>query len=146
VDGWREEANSYPVPNGHDQPVSPTRCRFSNSNLRQPFRATISGKVTANDNADSESVQEIRAHLTHIAVMFSNGDFSTPMFVHSQVPPGVPTMQKERADINYTFEELPAGGSVRIKSSNVSAIKAVHEFLRFQIEDHHTGDSADITC
>jgi hypothetical protein len=67
------------------------------------------------------------------------------MFVHSQVPPGVPTMQKERADINYTFEELPAGGSVRIKSSNVSAIKAVHEFLRFQIEDHHTGDSADIT-
>ena len=89
MDGWREEANSYPVPNGHDQPVSPTRCRFSNSNLRQPFRATISGKVTANDNADSESVQEIRAHLTHIAVMFSNGDFSSPMFVHSQSCTGV---------------------------------------------------------
>jgi hypothetical protein len=101
--------------------------------------------VTANDRADSESIRQIRAHLTHIAMMFSDGDFSTPMFVHSQVPPGVPTMQRERTDITYTFEELPAGGGVRIKSSNVEAVKAVHEFLRFQIEDHHTGDTADIS-
>lgn len=102
-------------------------------------------EVTANDRADSESIREIRAHLTHIAMMFSEGDFSTPMFVHSQVPPGVPTMQKQRTDITYTFEELPAGGSVRIKSSNVEAVKAVHEFLRFQIEDHRTGDPSDIS-
>jgi hypothetical protein len=102
-------------------------------------------KVTANDRVDSESVQEIRTHLTHIATMFSDGNFDTPMFVHSQVSPGVPTMQKERADIGYTFEELPAGGIVRIKSSNAEAVKAVHEFLRFQIEDHQTGDSADVT-
>jgi hypothetical protein len=102
-------------------------------------------EVTANDRSDSESVQEIRAHLTHIATMFSDGNFATPMFVHSQVPPGVPAMRKERADITYTFEELPAGGSVQIKSSNIEAVKAVHEFLRFQIEDHHTGDPADIS-
>jgi hypothetical protein len=100
--------------------------------------------VTANDRADSESVQQIRTHLAHIATMFSDGNFSTPMFVHSQIPPGVPTMQKESADISYTFEELPAGGNVRIQSSNAEAVKAVHEFLRFQIEDHHTGDSADV--
>ncbi len=101
-------------------------------------------EVTANDRSDSESVQEIRAHLTHIATMFSDGNFATPMFVHSQVPPGVLVMQKERADITYTFEDLPAGGSVVIRSNNTEAVKAVHEFLRFQIEDHHTGDSADI--
>jgi hypothetical protein len=101
-------------------------------------------EVTAHDRADSESVQKIRAHLTHIAVMFANGDFSTPMFIHSQTPPGVPTLQKQRADITYTLEELPAGGGLRIKSSSVEAVQAVHEFLRFQIEDHHTGDSADI--
>jgi hypothetical protein len=100
-------------------------------------------EVTANDRADSESVKAIRAHLTHIAVMFSDGDFSTPMFVHSQTPPGVPIMQKQRADITYTFGELPAGGELRIKSRNVEAVRAVHEFLRFQIEDHHTGDPAD---
>lgn len=98
-------------------------------------------EVTANDKADSESVQQIRAHLTHIPVMFSDGNFSTPMFVHSQIPPGVPIMQKKRADITYTFEELPAGGRVQIKSRDAEAVSAVHDFLRFQIEEHHTGDS-----
>jgi len=102
-------------------------------------------EVTANDRADSESVQQIRAHLTHISTMFAQGDFSIPMFVHSQVPPGVPILQKQRADITYSFEELPAGGGVRIQSSNAEAIQAIHEFLRFQIEDHHTQDSAKIS-
>lgn len=102
-------------------------------------------QVTADDSADAASVQQIRAHLTHIAMMFSEGNFSAPMFIHSQVPPGVPTMQKDRAEISYTYEELTAGGSVRIKSTNGDAVKAVHEFLRFQIEDHHTGDSAEVS-
>ena len=101
-------------------------------------------EVTANDSADAESIDAIRGHMAHIATMFSNGDFSTPMFVHSQVPAGVPTMQKQRADITYTFKELPAGAEVQIKSSNADAVKAVHDFLRFQITDHQAGDSAEI--
>ena len=39
-------------------------------------------EVTANDSKDSQSTQAIRSHLTHIATMFSNGEFSIPMFVH----------------------------------------------------------------
>jgi len=55
-------------------------------------------------------MQAIRSHLTHIATMFSNGEFSIPMFVHDQVPPGVPVMKEKHAEISYTFEELPTGG------------------------------------
>jgi hypothetical protein len=47
-------------------------------------------EVTVNDNKDSQNLQAIRSHLTHIVTMFSNGEFSIPMFVHDQVPPGVP--------------------------------------------------------
>ncbi|GEM_PF-5758101 len=82
--------------------------------------------------------------LKHIATMFSNGEFSIPMFVHDQVPPGVPVMKEKRAEISYSFEELPAGGRVRIKTKQPDALKAIHEFLRFQIDDHHTGDTTDI--
>jgi hypothetical protein len=32
---------------------------------------------------------------------------------------------------------------VRIKTTDQDAVKAVHDFLRLQIEDHHTGDSTD---
>jgi hypothetical protein len=102
-------------------------------------------EVIVNDGKDSQNVQAIRSHLKHVATMFSNGDFSVPMFVHDQVPPGIPTMKERRAQISYSFEELPVGGRVRIKTTDPDALKAIHDFLRFQIEDHHTGDPTDIT-
>jgi hypothetical protein len=76
--------------------------------------------------------------------MFSEGDFSIPMFVHDQVPPGVLVMKEKRAEISYGFEDLPTGGGVRIKTANPDALKAIQDFLRFQIVDHHTGDTTDI--
>jgi len=97
-------------------------------------------EVTVNDSKDAENMQAIRSHLTHIATMFSNGDFSIPMFVHGQVPPGVAEMKDKRVEISYTFEQLPTGGRVRIVTKNRDALNAVHDFLNFQIEDHHTGD------
>jgi hypothetical protein len=77
--------------------------------------------------------------------MFSNGNFFIPMFVHDQVPPGVPVMKEKHAEISYSLEELPAGSRVRIKTTNRDALKAVHDFLRFQIADHHTEDITDIS-
>jgi hypothetical protein len=100
--------------------------------------------VTVDDSKDSANLRAIRSHLSHVVTMFSNGDFSTPMFVHDQVPPGVAVMKEKHAEISYRLEELPAGARVRIKTTNPEALKAVHDFLHFQIEDHHTGDTTDI--
>jgi len=77
--------------------------------------------------------------------MFSNGEFSIPMFVHDQVPPGLPVMKEKHTEISYGFEELPTGGRVRIKTTNPDARKGVHDFLGFQIEHHHTGDTTEVT-
>lgn len=101
-------------------------------------------EVTVNDSKDSENLQAIRSHLKHIVALFSNADFSIPMFIHDRVPPGVPVMKEKRAEISYSFEEMPAGGRVRIKTGSIEALKAIHDFLRFQINDHHTGDAIDI--
>jgi hypothetical protein len=121
---------------------------FPHDKTTHHFRLYSDGgaiEVTVNDTEDSQNMQAIRSHLTHIATMFSNGEFSIPMFVHDQVPPGVPVMKEKRAEISYTFEELPTGGRVRIKTPNPDGLKAVHDFLRFQIEDHHTGDITEVT-
>ena len=96
-------------------------------------------EVVVNNGKDTQNVQSIRSHLMHIAMMFSNGDFSIPMFVHSQTPPGITEMKEKRSAIAYSFEELPDGGKVRIKTSDRDALNAIHDFLTFQIEDHHTG-------
>jgi hypothetical protein len=120
---------------------------FPHDKTTHHFRLYSDGgaiEVTVNDNKDSQNMQAIRSHLTHIATMFSNGEFSIPMFVHDQVPPGVPVMKDKHAEISYGFEELSTGGRVRIKTTNPDALKAIHQFLRFQVEDHHTGDPESV--
>src|SRR5207244_9915780 len=65
---------------------------FPHDKTTHHFRLYSDGgaiEVTADDSKDSVNVHAIRSHLTHIVTMFSNGEFSIPMFVHDQIPPGV---------------------------------------------------------
>jgi hypothetical protein len=116
---------------------------FSHEKTTHHFRLTKDGgaiEVSANDPNDTESRDQIRHHLTHIAGMFSAGNFNAPMFIHDQTPPGVPAMKRLKSQIKYEFENMESGGRVKISSSNREAIDAAHEFLRFQIAEHQTGD------
>ena len=120
---------------------------FSHAKTTHHFLLKSDGgviQVEANDAGDSASRDQIRQHLKHIAEKFSEGDFAAPMYIHSQTPPGAPTMKRLKAEIKYQFEESERGGRVRISTDDTEAIKAIHEFLRFQIKDHQTGDSGEI--
>ena len=96
--------------------------------------------VSANDPADTASRDMIRMHMQHITKAFHAGDFNLPMLIHDRVPPGVPEMQKRKANITYRFEETERGARVVIATADPRALRAIHDFLRFQIEDHETGD------
>lgn len=100
-------------------------------------------QVEANDPADAADRDAIRRHLRHIAQAFANGDFDIPMFVHDTVPPGVAEMKRLREKIRYSFEETAKGGRVVIVAPDEESISAVHKFLRFQIEEHKTGDPTE---
>ena len=52
-------------------------------------------------------------------------------------------MQELKGEIKYNFEEIDRGAAVRISTKNPTALKAIHEFLRFQIKEHKTGDPLD---
>jgi hypothetical protein len=96
--------------------------------------------VSANEPADTASRDAIQHHLQHIARQFSAGNFDIPAFVHDQVPPGVPTMKRLKSEISYKYVSTENGGRVEISTKNPEALEAIHDFLRFQIEEHHTGD------
>ncbi len=116
---------------------------FDQQRTTHHFRIEQTGgaiEVTAKDAADQTSIDEIRMHLRHIAVAFNKGDFALPMLVHDTKPPGLDTMKARRAMMTFTFEQLPTGGHVVIRTSDEQARQALHEFLRFQIREHHTGD------
>ena len=121
---------------------------FSHEKTTHHFRLCKDGgviEVSVNDPKDSDSRDMIRMHLTHIAEMFAAGDFDAPMFIHATNPTGVPTMTELKDQIEYKFEETDSGGRVRIRTANPKALEAVHQFLRFQITEHETGDSTEIS-
>lgn len=120
---------------------------FSHEKTRHQFTLLPDGAtiaVTARDGSDTVSVDAIRKHLGHITQMFAAGNFQAPMVIHDQEPPGVAVMRARKAEIRYRFDDVPAGGRVRITTSDRAAVDAVHAFLRFQIRDHRTGDPETI--
>jgi hypothetical protein len=120
---------------------------FDHARTTHHFLLTPEGgaiEVTANDPADVESRERIRVHLRHIAGMFTAGNFEIPMLVHDQVPPGSADMQRLKSEIRYQYRELERGASVDITTGDPDALAAIHEFLRFQIRDHRTGDSLEV--
>lgn len=111
------------------------------------FKLTQDGgaiEVTVNRGADSAVVAEVRNHLRSIASEFAGGNFDKPFQTHGEVPPGVSVMQKSNRAISYRYEELPVGGAVRIETKDARALDAVHEFLRYQITEHRTGDPLEV--
>jgi hypothetical protein len=121
---------------------------FSQEQTTHDFRLYKDGgaiEVVANDPKDSASRDQIRMHLSHIAKMFPAGNFGAPMFIHGTTPPGVPTMIALREQIQYEFQETNNGARVRITTANTQARDAIHAFLLYQIVDHKTGDSPDIS-
>jgi hypothetical protein len=120
---------------------------FPHDKTTHHFRMASDGgtiEVGVNDPNDKTNTEAIRSHLTHIAIVFGNGDFSTPMFIHDGVPPGVTTMKLMKSAIHYTYEEMPSGGRVRMQSTDAIAVSAIQDFLRFQITDHQTGDRLEV--
>ena len=120
---------------------------FSHEKTTHHFHLFTDGgsvEIASNDAADADSQEAIRQHLTMIAAKFSQGDFAIPMFIHATVPPGVETMKQLKSKITYEAENTELGAQLRITTHDAEALTAIHGFLRFQIQDHQTGDSLEV--
>jgi hypothetical protein len=121
---------------------------FSHETTTHHFRLYADGgaiEAETKDALDTANRDAIRSHFTHIAKLFAEGDFSVPMLIHAENPPGGEAMKRLRDAIQYKLENTEHGGRIRITTKNAEALQAVHSFLRFQIVDHQTGDSTEIS-
>ena len=121
---------------------------FDHMKTTHHFRLLADGgsiEITANSGEDLQSRDQIRMHLGHIAKMFAEGNFNAPMLIHNQTPPGVPVMQSLKDKIKYKFQEIDRGAAVHISTNNPEALQAIYAFLRFQIKDHKTGDTLEVS-
>jgi hypothetical protein len=116
---------------------------FDQDKTAHHFRLYKTGgaiEVVSDDPADGVLRAQIRTHLKAIAEEFAAGDFGKPLATHGEVPPGVRTMQERRNALTFKYEELPGGARVQVTASDATTLEAVHEFLRYQIREHKTGD------
>ena len=90
------------------------------------------------DAVDTAAIATIRAHMRDIATAFRAGDFTKPFQVHALAVPGAAVMRERRATISYEAIDRPRGGEVRIRSNDSVAVRAIHEFLEFQRQQHHS--------
>ncbi len=116
---------------------------FSQEKATHHFELTYDGgsiDVRANDASDTATRDQIRGHFHHIAQMFADGNFNAPMLVHGRDVPGTATITHLKDQLHWELQETPRGARINITADGKPALEAVHEFLRFQIEDHQTGD------
>ena len=101
--------------------------------------------IAIKDVTDAKDRDAIRSHLPHIAMMFGRGDFDVPMLVHdTKDVPGTAILSARKDTVSYRYRETPKGGRVDIITSDPETLKALHAFLRYQIQEHHTGDRGTI--
>jgi hypothetical protein len=117
---------------------------FSHEKTTHHFELSYDGgaiDVGANDVNDTKSREQIRSHFRHIAQMFAEGNFNAPMLVHNREDvPGTAVMTRLKDQLHWTMSETPRGARLTVIADNQSGLDAVHQFLRFQIDDHQTGD------
>ena len=121
---------------------------FDQSQTKHHFSLFKDGgaiEVTVKDPADTTNRDAIRSHLRHTAVMFADGNFDNPMLVHdTRNVPGAAVMRSRKDRIRYDYRDVENGGRVNIVTSDRDTLAAVHAFLRFQIDEHKTGDSTEV--
>ena len=102
-------------------------------------------EIAVKDAADATNRDAIRAHLPHIAERFGAGNFEAPMLIHgAKDVPGTAVLTQLKSKLVYRYAETRNGGRVDITSSDPAAVAAVHDFLKYQIAEHKTGDSTAV--
>ena len=101
--------------------------------------------IAVKDPKDVANRDAIRSHLPHIAQRFGQADFEIPAFVHdSHGIPGTKLLTDKKAAIQYSYVETANGGRLNLVTHDTEALAAIHDFLKFQIAEHKTGDSLTI--
>jgi hypothetical protein len=101
-------------------------------------------EVSAKDPGDKTTIDAIQKHLEMQAKQFEKGNFDAPTAEHGKVPDGVNTIKKLRKEITFEVMQMDSGAALRMFTVNTQARQAIQDFLRFQIEEHHTGDTTEV--
>ena len=92
--------------------------------------------VTADDPADADQIELVRAHLHEERDKFARGDFEDPAAIHGHDMDGVAELAAGYRDITVTYTGLPDGGQLSYTTDRPDLVDAVHAWFARQVTDH----------
>ncbi len=98
-------------------------------------------EFTAKDPNDTVSIAAIQKYLDLQRDQLEKGKVDVDADVHGKIPDGLLVVKRMRGEITFYTVKSDNGAVLRMFSVNEQARQAIHEFMKFQITEHKTGDS-----
>lgn len=112
---------------------------FDQTKIMHFFEETTTGGeigIIALDKRDTKTISEIRSHVEDIQYEFSQGNFSKPFFIHTQVVPGTKIMNEKKDLIQYSTRQIEGGEILVLTTNDSEVLDAIAQFLDFQSSQH----------
>lgn len=97
-------------------------------------------EFTAKDPNDNATISAVQKYLDAQKDLFEKGKTDADADVHGKVPDGLPVLKRLRNEITFFAVKSDSGAALRMFSINDQARQAIQDFMKFQINEHKTGD------
>lgn len=112
---------------------------FDQNKIAHEFSTTKDGgqiKITALDEKDNKTINQIKNHTRDIQNDFAEGNFTKPFFIHSQFVPGTNDMTQNKDQIHYKIQDLKNGSILLLITNNSSLVSSINQFMTYQSTEH----------
>jgi hypothetical protein len=112
---------------------------FDQTKIAHEFSSTKDGgqiKITALDEKDNKTINQIKSHTRDIQNDFAEGNFTKPFFIHAQSVPGTDAMTQNKDQIQYKIQDLKNGSILLLITNNSSLVSSINQFMTYQSMEH----------
>lgn len=112
---------------------------FDQSKIAHEFSTTKDGgqiKITALDEKDNNTINQIKNHTRDIQNDFTEGNFTKPFFIHAESVPGTDAMTQNKDQIQYKIQDLKNGSILLLITNNSSLVSSINQFMTYQSTEH----------
>ncbi len=112
---------------------------FDQTKISHEFMATKVGgqiKITALDDKDQQTIDQIQIHIRDIQNDFAKGNFTKPFYIHAESVPGTEDMSQNKEQIHYQIQDLDDGAILILVTNNTLLANSINQFMKYQSTEH----------
>jgi hypothetical protein len=112
---------------------------FDQTKISHEFSSTKDGgqiKITALDEKDNKTINQIKSHTRDIQNDFAEGNFTKPLLIHAQSVHGTDALTQNKDHIQYKIQDLKNGSILLLITNNSSLVSSINQFMTYQSIGH----------